>query len=140
MQGVLQNHTPSGHDNEDFVPQVCGGLFLNPNLWPNVHGFSFVATDLQLADPLTKPTSNKINDSLLPLLALIAHNFITTLALEMRVLGCLQFTQLQICWEESCASARADQLQPKTSGSTRTEELRPSLYLARACRLDVYIE
>ena len=43
---------------------------------------TFVTRDLQLADPLIKPTSTKINDHLLPLLGLIAHNYITTLALE----------------------------------------------------------
>ena len=45
---------------------------------------TYATTDLQLADPLTKPTSTKINVHLLPLLVLglIAHNYITTLALQ----------------------------------------------------------
>ena len=43
---------------------------------------TYVATDLQLADLLTKPTSTKINVHLLPLLGLITCNYITTLALQ----------------------------------------------------------
>ena len=35
---------------------------------------TFVTTDVQLADPLTKPTTTKINDNLLALLGLVAHN------------------------------------------------------------------
>ena len=41
---------------------------------------TYVTTDLQLADPLTKPTSIKINVHLLPLLGLIACNHIISLA------------------------------------------------------------
>ena len=43
---------------------------------------TYVTTDLQLADPLTKPTSIKINVHLLPLLGLIACNHIISLALQ----------------------------------------------------------
>ena len=43
---------------------------------------TYVTTDLQLADPLTKPTSTKINVHLLSLLGLITCNYITTLALR----------------------------------------------------------
>ena len=43
---------------------------------------TYVTTDLQLADPLTKPTSIKINVHLLPLLGLVTCNHITTLALQ----------------------------------------------------------
>ena len=43
---------------------------------------TYVTTDLQLADPLTKPTSIKINAHLLPLLGLVTCNYITTLALQ----------------------------------------------------------
>ena len=35
---------------------------------------TFVTTDVQLADPLTKPTTTKINDNILPLLGLVARN------------------------------------------------------------------
>ena len=41
-----------------------------------------VTTDLQLADPLTKPTSTKINVHLLLLLGLVTCNYIITLALQ----------------------------------------------------------
>ena len=37
---------------------------------------TFVTTDMQLADPLTKPTSTRINENLLPPLGLVAHNHI----------------------------------------------------------------
>ena len=43
---------------------------------------TYVTTDLQLADPLTKPTSIKINVHLLPLLGLISCNHIISLALQ----------------------------------------------------------
>ena len=43
---------------------------------------TYVTTDLQLADPLTKPTSIKFNVLLLPLLGLVTCNYITTLALR----------------------------------------------------------
>ena len=43
---------------------------------------TYVTTDLQLADPLTKPTSIKISVHLLPLLGLIACNHIISLALQ----------------------------------------------------------
>ena len=43
---------------------------------------TYVTTDLQLADPLTKPTSTKIDVHLLPLLGLVTCNYITTLALQ----------------------------------------------------------
>ena len=43
---------------------------------------TYVTIDLQLADPLIKPTSTKINVHLLPLLGLKTCNFITTLALQ----------------------------------------------------------
>ena len=43
---------------------------------------TYVTTDLQLADPLTKPTSIKINVHLLPLLGLIACKHIISLALQ----------------------------------------------------------
>ena len=43
---------------------------------------TYVTTDLQLADPLTKRTSIKINVHLLPLLGLVTCNHITTLALQ----------------------------------------------------------
>ena len=43
---------------------------------------TYVTTDLQLADPLTKPKSIKINVHLLPLLGLVTCNHIISLALQ----------------------------------------------------------
>ena len=59
---------------------------------------TYVTTDLQLADPLTKPTSTKINVHLLPLLGLITC--ITSppwhfKRKEKKVLGQSHFIQLQ---------------------------------------------
>ena len=48
---------------------------------------TFVTTDIQLADPLTKPTATRINDNLLPLLGLIAHNHITSSTLMRGSVG-----------------------------------------------------
>ena len=40
---------------------------------------TFVTTDVQLADPLTKPTTTRINDNLLPLLGQVAYNCATAM-------------------------------------------------------------
>ena len=68
----------------------AGGLGVSPfveNPWDKRSSrdtiiITYVTTDLQLADPLTKPTSIKINVHLLPLLGLVTCNYITTLALQ----------------------------------------------------------
>ena len=58
------------------------GEYLRQEVLKRHLNITYVTTDLQLADPLTKPTSIKISVHLLPLLGLVTCNYITTLALQ----------------------------------------------------------
>ena len=77
---------------------------------------TFVTTDLQLADPLAKPTATKINDKFVPLLGLIAHNHITYSTLvEGNVDDCLMHVRVH---DLILTSTPSWSLQPLSSDST----------------------
>ena len=93
---------------------------------------TYVTTDLQLADPLTKPTSTKINVHLLPLLGLVTCNYITTLALQEEG----EDSAWSIAISFSSRPIQKSSVLSLTTNirlnRTRTEELRPFLYIAHS--------